>query len=404
MSTEALFASVRIAGRDGSWRLSLADGVIAGLSPTGRAPEGLLLPLFADIHVHLDKTGIIERVDGLASGLMQAIDATRADAVNWTRNDLTTRAGDALQRAWHHGTRAMRTHVDWCDPGVPLAWEVLNAMKDDWRGRVELQLASLLPLDDIDRCGRDVARRVAADGGVFGAFVLGNDDQARKIALTFDLAEEFGLALDFHVDETLDDTVTGIDLIVAETERRRMAGRVLCGHCCALSRRPRDGVLRLLDRAASAGVGLVALPTSNAYLQDSTPGKTPVYRGLAPIQEARASGIQTMLASDNCRDPFFPYGDYDMLEILRLGVVNARLDPQDWIGAVTELPMKWLGLDQPRIAVGAPADFIHFAATSVTDLIARAGTPRIVYRNGAAVTRPAGALARDAREPNTLTA
>jgi cytosine deaminase len=390
VSTEALFASVRIAGRDGGWRVTVADGTIADLSPAERAPEGLLLPLFADVHVHLDKTGIIDRVDGLASGLLEAIDATRADALNWTDDDLTTRAGDALERAWQHGTRAMRSHVDWRDPGVPLAWEVLNGMKDDWRGRVELQLASLVPLDDMELLGRDVARRVAADGGVFGAFVLGNDDQARKIALTFDLAEEFGLPLDFHVDETLDDTVTGIDLIVAETERRGMAGRVLCGHCCALSRRPRDIVLRLLDRAAGAGVGLVALPTSNAYLQDSTPGRTPVFRGLAPIQEARASGIDTMLASDNCRDPFFPYGDYDMLEILRLGVVNARLDPQDWIGAVTDLPMKWLGLDQPPIATGAPADFIHFAATSVTDLIARSSAARKVYRRGVATAAPPG--------------
>lgn len=390
MSTEAPFASVRIAGRDGSWRVAVADGTITELSPADRAPEGLLLPLFADIHVHLDKTGIIDRVDGLASGLMEAIDTTRADAVNWTHDDLTARAGDALERSWRHGTRAMRSHVDWRDPGVPLAWEVLTGMKDDWRGRVELQLASLLPLDDMELCGREVARRVAADGGVFGAFVLGNDDQARKIALTFDLAEEFGLQLDFHVDETLDDTVTGIDLIVAETERRGMAGRVLCGHCCALSRRPRDLVLRLLDRAAGAGVGLVALPTSNAYLQDSTPGRTPVFRGLAPIQEARASGIDTMLASDNCRDPFFPYGDYDMLEILRLGVVNARLDPQDWLSAITDLPMKWLGLDQPPIAVGAPADFIHFAAGSVTDLIARSSAARKVYRRGVATAAPPG--------------
>jgi cytosine deaminase len=381
----------------------VADGIVSDLSPADRAPNGLLLPLFADIHVHLDKTGIIDRVDGLASGLMQAIDATRADAVNWTRDDLATRAGDAIDRAWRHGTRAMRTHVDWRDPGVPLAWEVLNAIKQDWRGRVDLQLASLLPLDEMDRCGRDVARRVAADGGVFGAFVLGNEDQARKIALTFDLAEEFNLSLDFHVDETLDETATGIDLIVAETAHRHMAGRVLCGHCCALSRRPRDTVLRLLDQAATAGVGLVALPTSNAYLQDSVPGRTPVFRGLAPIQEARACGIDTMLASDNCRDPFFPYGDYDLLEILRLGVLNARLDPQDWTAAITGLPMKWMGRDQSPIAAGAPADFVHVAASSFTDLIARTGAGRIVYRRGIELTAPA-VVTRGTRHSHSIPA
>lgn len=381
--------------------MTLAGGVISRLTQVERAPDGLVLPLCADIHVHLDKTNTRDRIGVLASGLMEAIEATRADSVNWSREDLRRRAGDALDRAWRHGTGAMRTHVDWREPDAPLAWEVLNDMKQTWRGRVALQLSALLPLDDMERCGRDAARRVAADRGVFGAFVLGNEDQARKIATTFDLAEEFGLPLDFHVDETLDDSVTGIDLIVAETARRAMAGQVLCGHCCALSRRPRKAVMELLERAASAGIWLVALPTSNAYLQDSTPGCTPVLRGLAPIQEAKASGIDTMLASDNCRDAFFPYGDYDMLEILRVGVLNARLDPQDWLGAVTDLPMKWLGQVQSGLVVGAPADFIHVAEPSVADLIARASTRRTVYRNGTAMPRDAST---GARAPHTIPA
>ncbi len=404
MNTDPALESVRIAGREGTWQISLAGGAISGLRRVDRPPEGLLTPLFADVHVHLDKTNTMDRVGRLANGLLEAIEATRADAVNWTREDLTRRAGDAMERAWRHGTGAMRSHVDWREPSVPLAWEVLSEMAGIWRGRVELQLASLLPLDDIERCGRDVARRVAADKGVFGAFVLANEDQARKISLAFDLAEEFGVPLDFHVDETLDDRVTGIDLIVAETARRGMAGQVLCGHCCALSRRPRNVVQALLERAADAGVGLVALPTSNAYLQDSNPGRTPVFRGLAPIQEARASGVETMLASDNCRDAFFPYGDYDMLEILRIGVLNARLNPHDWIDAVTDLPMKWLGQSAHTIEVGAPADFIHFATPSVTDLIAQATTRRTVYRSGTALPQRTAAQATSTHASNAIPA
>jgi len=181
--------AVRIIGREGVWRVTVEGGRISALRPADRAADGLLLPLFADVHVHLDKTGIIDRVAGLASGLMEAIESTRADAANWTADDIERRAGDALESAWRHGTGAMRSHVDWRVPDAPLAWEVLAGMRDGWRGRVELQLSSLLPLDDMEACGRAVARRVARDGGVFGAFVLGNEDQPRKLALAFDLAE-----------------------------------------------------------------------------------------------------------------------------------------------------------------------------------------------------------------------
>jgi hypothetical protein len=33
------------------------------------------------------------------------------------------------------------------------------------------------------------------------------------------------------------------------------------------------------------------------------------------LHEFAARGVRTMAASDNCRDPFFAYGDHDALEV-----------------------------------------------------------------------------------------
>ena len=43
--------------------------------------------------------------------------------------------------------------------------------------------------------------------------------------------------------------------------------------------------------------------------------RTPRWRGITTLHEARAAGCEVVLASDNTRDQFYAYGDLDMLEV-----------------------------------------------------------------------------------------
>lgn len=376
---------VTIAGREGAWEIEVADGKIRALTPSAGAGGGLVLPPLADIHVHLDKTFTSARMPGRALSLPHAIEMMAADARRWDEADLRTRAGRALARAYAHGTAVMRTHLDWDTAAPPPAWAVLRELVQDWRGRIDLQLAALTPLDCFEAAGEAIAREVAAHGGVLGAFVYRNADLAGKLAQVFDLAERHGLALDFHVDEGLEAEAQGFDAIVAETARRGLSGRVLCGHACALSIRPADEVARLLERAASAGVGLVVLPTCNAWLQDGAPGRTPRLRGLAPLHEARAAGMPVMFGSDNVRDGFYPLGDYDLFEVLRAAVPSGHLDPAAWLDAITAIPAAWMGRDL-ALREGGPADFIRIHATDLDDAVSRPRARREVWRGGHIIT------------------
>ncbi|HWL56771.1 MAG TPA: amidohydrolase family protein [Paracoccus sp. (in: a-proteobacteria)] len=382
---------VRLAGRPGHWDLGISGGRIATLRPSDQNGGGMVTPLFADLHVHLDKTYTLHRMPRRAGSLHDAIEMMAGDVARWTPEDIRDRAEHALARAWGHGTGQMRSHVDWHDDRTPAAWEVLGELAREWRGRIALELASLTPLDAFAAHGEAIARRVAASGGVLGAFIYRNADLAAGVARVFDLAERFDLALDFHVDEGTDPEAQGFDAVLAETERRGFAGRVLCGHACALSVRPANEVARLLDRAAAAGLGLVALPACNAWLQDATGGRTPRLRGLAPIREARAAGMQVMFGSDNVCDGFYPHGDYDPADAWRLAVLLGHLDPEDWLDAVTTLPAGWSGASAP-LAEGAPADFIHFAAQSADELASRPTAGRTVWRGGTPIAPMNGAF------------
>lgn len=360
--------------------LEIEDGRIARIEPVHGPAAWQVLPRPVDPHVHLDKTFLRPRAKPPAPGLFPAIEATLADRTDWTVEDIRARAGRALAEAGAAGTRALRTHVDWNEPGVPLAWDVLGEMAAD--APLHLQRAPLVPLDLLGdaNLGPPIAAHVSATGdGVLGSFIYRNADLAAKLAHVFELADAHGLRLDFHVDEGLEVEAQGFDEIVRLAAQHGMAGQVLCGHACALSIRPADEVARVLESAATAGVALCVLPATNLWLQDGQHGRTPRLRGLAPLQEARAAGVEVMFGADNVADPFYPFGCYDPLETLRLACVAAHLDPADWIEAIVSAPVRALGLDPLHpIAPGAPADLLLVAGRDWHDALRAPARRRVL--------------------------
>lgn len=362
--------------------ITLDQGRIATVIPVPGPAMSVILPLPVDPHVHLDKSFTSSRAKALKPGLFGAIEAMAADKVNWTPADLRVRITRGVAEAYANGLSAMRTHVDWTEPQVPPAWEIMAEVAADWRGRVDLHRASLTSLDllgDPDH-GPGIAARVAHDGATLGCFIYRNDHLPEKLARVFALASNHSLRLDFHVDEGLEVEAAGIDEVARQTIQHSMQGRVLCGHGCALSVRPdADRAMALM---AKAGLALTILPTTNLHLQDMTPGRTPRLRGMAPAQELRAAGVTVLFGADNVRDAFYPSGSHDAVEMLRLACLTLRLDPTEWLGAITTDPAASLGLTPAQITPGAPADFLTIKGADLPEALSSARAPRQITRAG----------------------
>jgi cytosine/creatinine deaminase len=130
------------------------------------------------------------------------------------------------------------------------------------------------------------------------------------------------------------------------------------------------------------------------YLQDRQRGRTPRWRGVAPVQELMAAGVPVMVAGDNCRDAFYAYGDHDMLDTFRASVRILHLDhPLAGAPALAgPVPGAMMGLPHAgTIRAGAPADLILLPARSLNEVVARPHADRIVVVAGRAIAarRPA---------------
>ena len=97
------------------------------------------------------------------------------------------------------------------------------------------------------------------------------------------------------------------------------------------------------------------------------------------IHELIEAGVPVSCGSDNVRDAFFAWGDYDLWEVfqasVRIGHLDTRLDYAP--GVVTHRPAAVMGLTgYGRIAPGSPADLIVASAGSFNEFIARPSADR----------------------------
>jgi cytosine deaminase len=352
----------------------------------------MLLPGFVDCHTHIDKGHIWPRKPNPDGTFPAALDAVAADrAARWEAADVAARMDFALRAAYAHGTVALRTHLDSIAPQETISWPVFTAMRTRWQGRVALQAAALVTVEEV----RDkdwfaaLADRVAEAGGILGVVAFMVPDLDARLDAVVRHAAARGLDLDFHADETADPGARALDRIAEAVRRNGFEGRVLVGHCCSLSRQPDAAACRTLDKVARAGIAVVSLPLCNLYLQDRRgDATTPRWRGATLVHEMKARGIPVAIASDNTRDPFYAYGDLDMLEVFRAATRILHLDHPfgDWPAAIAATPAAILGMPGHGIlAPGAAADFIIFRGRSWTELLSRPESDRIVIRNGRAI-------------------
>ena len=354
--------------------------------------SAILLPAFTDMHTHLDKGHIWGRAPNPDGTFMGALNTVAADrAANWSAADVRARMSFALRSANAHGTAAIRTHLDSIPPQDDISWQVFREVRAEWEGRITLQAACLVGAELVDPDGpyRRTADLVAEAGGILGMVAYPLPDLPARLRAFFRLAAERGLPADLHVDETLDPASACLRAIAEAVIETGFPHPVVVGHCCSLSTQDEAEALATLDLVARAGLHMVSLPMCNLYLQDRQPGRTPRRRGITLVHEAVARGINVSFASDNTRDPFYAYGDLDMLEVLREATRIGHLDHsrQDWVNAVLANPARACGFPAPSLAEGAPADLVIFRARSWTELFARPHADRIVLRAGQAIDR-----------------
>ncbi|MFM8306747.1 MAG: cytosine deaminase [Microcystis aeruginosa] len=350
----------------------------------------LVFPCFIDMHTHLDKGHSWQRCpnhDGtFDSALKMVLEDSRRE---WRLEDVYRRMEFGLKCSYAHGTAAIRTHIDSFGQQAQISLTALGELQRQWASKITLQAVSLVSLDYYQTSeGAALADKIAEFGGILGGVAYTNPDLQAQIDIAFKLAQERGLNLDFHLDENGDPDSTCLAAIARTAIKKQFSGQIICGHCCSLAVQSPEIIQETLNLVKNAGIAIVSLPMCNLYLQDRQEEKTPFWRGTTKIKEMKKAGIPVVFASDNCRDPFYGFGDHDGLEVFTQAVRIAHLDTPyaDWVNSVTLTPANLLGLPHlGRIKTGLEANLLIFKARYFSELLSRPQWDRLVIRRGLSI-------------------
>ena len=351
-----------------------------------------------ETHIHLDKSRIIDRCEPEQGRNPRAMERVSAVKHSFTEQDVYDRAARTLEACIKNGATRMRTHVE-LDAGVEMrSFEALERLRRDYAWAIDIELCvfpqeSLTDNPASDRLMVEALRRGAK---VVGAAPNYDPDKAGHVRRVFDLAREYGVAIDMHLDSGNAPVDMDIHLVCELTERYGMGGRVAVGHGCKYSTMPPDELLRLADRMASAGVAVTVLPATDLYMQgrDQTSN---VRRGVADANLLVEHGVNCSISTNNVLNPFTPLGDGSLLRMANLQANVCQIGRKEQLRAcfamLTERSARLMNLPDYGIAIGHPADIVVIDAGTPEQAVAEVTAPLAAFKRGRqTVTRPRAVL------------
>ena len=351
---------------------------------------GLLTASLVETHGHLDKAYLAEIVPNPTGDLMGAITAMIANRHVMTVSNTIERAERAVRTMSRHGVTTIRTHADVTDDNFLTSVEALVEVRRRTADLVDMQIVALVGWPLVGAAG-EVHRTLARDAVAMGADVLGgcphlDSDSSKANAVLVELAGELDVPLDLHTDEHTDVSRTSLIDLADRVAASGFARGVTASHCVSLGLQSVDDQRRIADRLAEVGIGVIALPHTNLFLQGRD-HQVGMPRGLTAVKTLREAGVRVAAGSDNLQDPFNPIGRGDPLDAAGLMILAAHLLPDDAFASVTSVARSILGAPAAGPVVGERADLMVTPASSIREAIATSAPRSVVVRAGHVVHR-----------------
>jgi cytosine deaminase len=339
------------------------------------------IPRLTDAHLHLDKALLGPRWTPHTPGksIAERIAIEKHVLADADVEDTYTRACRLVELAVANGSTRIRSHVDIsADLGLSRL-EALLAVRDTFASVVDISFVAFPQEGILASPGtaalldRALARGVEAVGGLDPATRDG--DISRHLDVVFDLAVRHQVHVDIHLHDPGELGTFTMREIADRTISLGLRGRVAISHGYALGMVNRAELERTAVTLAEAGVALIT----------NIPGG----HSRPPVAELRDLGVDVVIASDNVRDSWSPYGKADMLE--RVALAGYLFDWNDdarllaGLEHVTSIASTLLGDLPATLQPGQPADFTLVRAASLQEAVVVQPKERSVYRAGRVV-------------------
>ncbi|KRN78760.1 dihydroorotase [Fructilactobacillus lindneri DSM 20690 = JCM 11027] len=178
------------------------------------------------------------------------------------------------------------------------------------------------------------------------------------------LAKKYNKLVDVHCDEIDDPNARNLEVLATLAYESGMKDKVTASHTVSLASVNDAYAYKLMRLLEMSQINMVANPLVNMHLGgrfDTYPKR----RGLTRVKELLENHVNVSFGEDDVKDPWYPMGNGNMLDVLYVGILASGLmgyhqilDSYQLIGANGA---KTLHVnDKYGIEVGKPASFLVF--------------------------------------------
>jgi cytosine/creatinine deaminase len=396
MAFDLLLRNARLPEGGEAVDIGVSAGRIAAIGPGLGAEAGevvecggrLVSPGLVETHIHLDKTCTIDRCEcETARNPHRAMERTSAIKHTFTVEDVNARARRTLEKCILHGTTLMRTHVE-VDPKVGLrGFQGVKALIDAYAWAIEIEICVMPQEGLLNNPGTEELMLEALRNGarVVGAAPNYDSDRAGQIRRVFEMAREFDVDIDMHLDSGSSANELDTLLVCDLAERYGWGGRVAIGHVTKLTVMPPAEFDRVARRMADAGVALTVLPATDLYLGGRDRDHR-IERSVVDANRLVRQGVTCSISSNNILNAFTPMGDGQLIRqanlyanIVQQGMPDALRDT--W-GMFTTGSARLMRRSDYGIAVGNPADLVLVDAPDTVAAIREVAPVLAAFKRG----------------------
>ncbi len=386
-------------GTEGGRIVAIQPGLVAD-APIYDAEGCLVCAGLVETHIHLDKSRIIGRCAPEPGRSPKSMERVAAVKHTFSEQDVYDRASATLEECIKHGATRMRTHVE-LDAGVELrSFDAIEQLRRDYAWAIDIELC-VFPQESLtDNPRSDALIEAALKRGakVVGAAPNYDPDKVRHIHRIFDLAREYDVDIDMHLDSGNSPDDMDIHLVCELTEKYGLGGRVAAGHGCKYSTMPLADLKVLARRIADAGVAITVLPATDLFMQGRDQ-ECNVRRGLADANLLVEHGVNCSISTNNILNPFTPMGDCSLIRMANMQANVCQIGRPEQFRVCFEMlsdrSARLMNLKDYGLAVGNPADIVIIDAQSPEQAVAEIRAPLAAFKRGVrTVTRPRAQLHR----------
>lgn len=338
----------------------------------------LMVPPFVDPHVHLDSTMTAGDPEWNETGtLFDGIRIWSDRKETLSHEDVKQRAIQALRIQAAHGLQFVRSHVDVTDPNLT-ALKALLEVREEVNPWMTLQLVAF-PQEGILSFpgGKELMIKAAEMGvdaiGAIPHFEFTREYSVESLHFAFEVAQKYGLLVDAHTDEIDDPASRGLETMSTLALETGLKEKVTASHTTAMGSYNDAYVYKLMRLLKMADINFVSNPLINMYLGgrfDTYPKR----RGLTRVKELDAEGINVAFGEDDIKDPWYPMGNGNMMDVLHMGLHATQImgytEIMNSYRFITKNGARTMQVqDSYGIEVGKPANFLIFNAKNWYDAL-----------------------------------